>query len=198
MSEPERIRITHDDAYSPKVDEVLAREGSFGMRPDQFAPREESRRGGIAGFLYSSIFYTSVAGALGGCLGWAIIEPHFEDRLILRPDAAQFLAGLGLWVCVGGLAGCFIGAVEGLVSRNWGRALISGIIGLAIGAGGSLVLSFVANIIYTAMVLFCVRISGPEITSHLTYTLVTLARAVAWTPMGLAVGLGPAIHMRSK
>jgi len=199
MSE-ERIRISRDDAFTPRVDEILAREGSFGMRPDQFAAREDDKPKGILGFLYSSVFYTAVAGALGAFAGWAIIEPHFGEQ---ASGSGQdgFFEGVGymlLWPIIGGLTGTLVGCVEGLVSRNWNRALMGGLIGMGIAAAGSFVLSFLTGILYMVLMVASFLLCRGNPGGVIAFLLMTLSRALAWAPLGLCVGLGPAVYMRSR
>jgi len=212
VSTPERIRITHDEVFSPKVDEVLAREGSFGMRPGQMAALAGAKK--TTSFFYSSIFYTGLAGALGAFLGWAIVEPFMSDSPGSVGGQGLF-AGLGqllMWPIIAGLGGLFVGAVEGVSGRNWSRALLGGAIGLGVGFGGALVLNFVAGVIY-ALAGALVGVVGspqkhfidqnhyyytPDDCNKLGYVVWTIGRAVAWAPMGLAFGVGPAIAMRSK
>jgi len=209
MSDADRIRITHDDAYSPKVDEVLAREGSFGMRPEQFMGREGEQHGGLAGFFYSSIFYTALAGGVGICIGWMIVEPFISDEAMAAGNQGGFFEGAGshlLWPIIVGLGALFVGAVEGVASRNWSRAMIGGLIGLGVGFGGAFVLDFVSTILYNIVGLLVVRVGNPpqgrsftaDDCNKLGYVVWMVGRAVAWAPMGIAVGLGPAIAMRSK
>jgi hypothetical protein len=211
MSEPEHIRITRDDVFSPKVDEVLAREGSFGMRPDQFMGKETEKRSGIARVLYSSIFYTALAGGLGVCIGWLIVEPFISDKAMAGAEEGGFFEGalgaLLLWPIIAGLGALFVGCVEGLAGRNWTRAAIGGVIGLGIGFGGAFVLNFVAGILYSVTVLLVMKVGDPphgqqyftaDDCNKIGYLVWMVGRAVAWAPMGIAVGLGPAIHMRSK
>ncbi len=213
MSDADRIRITHDDAFSPKVDEILAREGSFGMRPDQFMGKETEKRSGLARFFYSSIFYTALAGGLGAFLGWAIMEPHFGEEQIESVKTLEqlgwlVLAVILLEVATVGFAAAFIGSVEGFVSRNWSRGLVGALIGFGIGVAGSLVLFYPCGLIYQLLTNLSGAIGNAPRFPNGEYDLskantlgtvaLLIARAVAWAPMGIAVGLGPAIHMRSK
>ncbi len=207
MSDQERLRITHDDAYNPKVDETLARQGSFGMA--QRRPEPAIKAQGLAGFFYSGIFYLAVAGALGAALGWAIIEPGFNDSDIGPGGGGFFSSKTGemlLWGIIGGLTGLFLGAADGLVSRQWNRALTGGAAGLGIGFGASAILCLFADIVFNLILMMVLKISDlspgePFSLKDLSLTsfiVLTLGRAMAWAPMGLAVGLGPAVAMRSR
>ena len=198
MSAPERIRITHDEVFSPKVDEVLAREGSFGMRPGQMAALAGAKQ--TTSFFYSSIFYTALAGALGACLGWLLAEPFMDDRLAESKSGifGGFWGGVLMLAVIISPGAVFIGAIEGLVSRNWSRAFAGGAIGLGVGFGGMLVIGAVIEVLYFLLCVLVVQSTGMDIKRPLTYILLTLSRAIAWAPMGLAVGLAPAIAMRSK
>ncbi len=213
MSDNDPIRITHDDVYSPKVDEVLAREGSFGMGPRQMMAAgraDDEQRSGLQKILYSSVFYTAVAGALGACIGWSLIEPFFDDTA--ASEARGFFAGMGTFLVfpiVAGLTGLFVSAAEGVVARNWSRAFISGLIGVGIAFGAALVLNFVCGILYGIVMLIVVKVGEPKLSgpqgyfraddcNMAGYIIWTVGRAVAWAPMGVIVGLGSAVHMRSK
>jgi hypothetical protein len=212
MSEPERIRISHDDVFAPRVDEVLAREGSFGMRPEQLLGREQQRRKGIAGFLYSSIFYTATAGALGALLGWGLVEPFWGERQMAQIRDFQQLGWFVamtvlLEIATAGGAAAAIGAVEGAVSRNWSRALVGAMIGLGIGAAGAVVLFFPCGMIYNLLCSGAGIIGdAPQVGGRYDLNRANMmgqvawlvARALAWAPIGVVVGLGPAIQMRSK
>jgi MFS family permease len=214
MSNGDRILITHDDAYSPKVDEVLAREGSFGMDPASLRDkRGEEERSLLVRIVYSSTFYTALAGMIGAALGWSVIEPFFNDS-VGSAGKQGFFEGIGallLWPIIAGLGGLFIGAVEGVVSRNWSRAFMSGLIGMSVGFGGALVLNFVAGILYNVTLMMVMNLGDPKFKvignmkyfipddcNRLGYMIWTIGRAVAWAPMGIVFGLGSAIHMRSK
>ncbi len=199
MNAPERIRITHDDVFSPKVDEVLAREGSFGMRPDQMAAMMNTGKKKV-NFFYSSIFYTALAGALGACLGWLIVEPFVFDADVEGAASGIFdgFWGSVLLITVVITPGAvFIGAVEGVASRNWSRALTGAAIGLGVGFGGMLVIGTVIELLYMIMCGIVIVNTGHDLDRPLTYMLLTLCRALAWAPMGVAIGLAPAIAMRS-
>jgi FHA domain len=214
MSDPGRIRISRDDVFSPRVDEILAREGSFGMRPGQFAARGEDKRAGLIGFLYSSIFYTGLAGALGAFLGWGLVEPFWGEEQISRMDPRNLrqvgwilMLTVSLWVATVGFAAAGIGGVEGVVSRNWSRAVVGAMIGLGIGAVGAVLLFIPCVLIYRLLCDVAGMIGDvPQVRGRYDFRrantiaqmALLLARGLAWAPMGIVVGLAPALHMRSK
>lgn len=87
----EKVRIEASELADPRVDAVLAQQGSFGMRP--VPARVDDRK---ASLLYRPWLVLMVAGTLGGLAGWAVIEPFFDDglrvegrvdRLSVPPDA---------------------------------------------------------------------------------------------------------------
>jgi hypothetical protein len=74
----ELVRITREDLADRRVDAVLERQLAF----KTIAGR--ARVGALRRFLLSSTFYTALVGAMGGCIGWALIEPHFSDAETLQ------------------------------------------------------------------------------------------------------------------
>ena len=106
--------------------------------------------------LYSSCFYLSVAGAGGALCAWAIIEPFMDDQAAARGD--QNPVTFFVFPTVAAFIGLFLGAVEGLMCRNLSRALISAVVGLAIGFGAGLISLFVAGIIFVIMAVIAFRI----------------------------------------
>jgi hypothetical protein len=70
----QKLRIDAAEIADPKVDEVLAQQGSFGMRPAE--ARLPDRKTSL---IYRPWFALMIAGALGGLAGWGAIEPFFDD-----------------------------------------------------------------------------------------------------------------------
>jgi hypothetical protein len=66
------IRITREEAHSEHVEDLLKRQAS--LRGDRGISRD--RRGK---WFYQSWFILMIAGGIAAFLGWAIIEPHFDD-----------------------------------------------------------------------------------------------------------------------
>lgn len=74
---PEKLRITAQDVNDKKVDEVLSQQMSFGM------PGVEPAKDRSAWY-YKSWFVLMIAGTFGGLLGWAAIEPFYDDHVTFR------------------------------------------------------------------------------------------------------------------
>src|SRR3990170_2899412 len=111
-------------------------------------------------------YYYAILGAIGGLLGWQVsnlLGLSFVKPLFLSEAVVGALIGL----CVGLL----IGAAEGLMTRNWARALraggFSGLLGLAAGAAGLPLAEFVFQAIGAG----------------------TLGRVLGWGLFGLLLGL---------
>src|SRR5208283_882530 len=103
----------------------------------------------IVRIIYSSWFYLSIAAGLGALLAWALVEPFFVEGAAERGEFV--LANFLLFPGVAGGIGLFLGAAEGLMCRNVGRAFLCGLVGLGIGLGGGLVSGFVGGIIFVIM-----------------------------------------------
>ena len=74
----DRIRLTHEDLYSPAVDEIVAEQQALARAMPGFQPTPMWRT-----ILFSSLFFLSVAGILGGLTGWAILEPFINEGITL-------------------------------------------------------------------------------------------------------------------
>jgi len=115
-------------------------------------------------------YYYAILGAIGGLLGWQVsnlLGLSFVKPLFLSEAVVGALIGL----CVGLL----IGAAEGLMTRNWTRALraggFSGLLGLAAGAAGLPLAEFVFQAIGAG----------------------TLGRVLGWGLFGLLLGLAEGV-----
>ncbi|MFW6108273.1 MAG: FHA domain-containing protein [bacterium] len=70
----EKITLTEGELYSPEVDEIVAEQQARARAMPSFEPTPLWRR-----VLFSSLFFLSVAGLLGGLTGWAILEPLHNE-----------------------------------------------------------------------------------------------------------------------
>lgn len=118
------------------------------------------------------------------------------SRLYARNRAA----GLLLFPLVAGLIGLAIGAVEGLICRMFWRALLSGFIGFLVGFIGGFVFINLAGLVYVPLNRLAIKdvgLYGGSLTAF-GFVIQMTGRALAWTLVGMAMGLGQGIALRSK
>jgi len=195
----DKIRITYEELNDARVSEILARqeEESAWRAGAQPAPTGAAK----TGFIYRSWFYLLCAGLVGALIAWALVEPSFEDSMVQTGEGTA--AALIMLLGVGGLTGLMIGAVEGLLARNYARAARSGLIGLGIGVGGGFVALIVAGLAGMVIGLLGVAIIGERAAQHpqeyfAGFLLFMIMRSIMWTILFMAVGLGPGIALKSK
>jgi len=70
------IRLSHDELYDPKVDEIIARQEALVRGAGEHAAPPRWRT-----IVYSSMFFLSIAGTLGGLIGWAVLEPMINETV---------------------------------------------------------------------------------------------------------------------
>ena len=155
MPEGDKLKISWDDLKKPQVDAELKRQSqaqpqgtapapSPGEKayppPRQYGsitPMPTQTAGG--GLLYSAVFYTAVAGLLGALLAWIISELIVQHALTQDASISPGLKAAVFFATVGAILGLALCAVEGIISRNYSAAAISGIIGIVLGMiGGGL------------------------------------------------------------
>jgi len=91
------------------------------------------------GLLYSAVFYTAVAGLFGALLAWIISEIIVQHVLTQDASISPGLKAAVFFATIGAVLGMALCAVEGIMSRNYSAAAISGMIGIALGMiGGGL------------------------------------------------------------
>lgn len=76
------IRITHDEANSQHVDDMLKRQAS--LRGESGITRDRKGR-----WYYSNWFIFMVAGLLAAFGAWALLEPHYDDMLYIQGPLEQ-------------------------------------------------------------------------------------------------------------
>ena len=81
-----RFRITRDEALSQRVDGLLQRQKS--LLGDSEGRRERGRR-----WYYQNWFVFMMAAGLAAFLGWAIIEPFFDDLIYLQGKVSRLQVG---------------------------------------------------------------------------------------------------------
>ena len=141
-----------------------------------------------------------IAGALGAFIAWAVIEPYFDDEMVRA--GASFIAVL-LLLSVGGLTGLMIGCMEGILARNFFRALKAGGLGFLVGVGGGIASAMVAGLLFQFIDPLGTAIVGREAAenpgAYLSgFLLLVIRRSLIWALLCMAVGLGPGIALKSK
>lgn len=75
----DEIKVTDKDLYSDEVEEVMAEQQVLQAGMPSVEPPPLWRR-----IVLNSIFFLALAGALGGMLGWLLLEPFFNESVELR------------------------------------------------------------------------------------------------------------------
>ena len=196
MASNEPIRITRDDLFSPQVEEQLAFQQALRRDLGELEPQPW-----IVAVVYSSWFYLALAGALGAVCAWMIMEPFFTDIPVAEGDDAAWIDIL-IFPTVAGFIGLFLGAAEGIMCRNFRRALISGTVGLGVGFGGGLIACFGAGIIFFVMTLLAVQFwenpQPDQMPDGFALLVFIMGRAAAWAVASIPAGLGQGIALREK
>jgi len=184
-----RLVITGDDLLDVPDTPVFASvppPASGGTAPG-VGPMPYVDKGRSSGIASSNLLQNLLAGAVGGLLAWAIIEPLFNESA--TSVTGRVLVEMGLFGgLMGALIGLALGAVEGIMNRVSEKAMIGGAIGLAIGFGGGFLGGVVGQVVYSVLGGGGAASIGQQV----------LARAIGWGVVGTFVGLGQGIAIRSK
>lgn len=185
------LRIDPEELYTPDVDRYVAQEQAAARYGS--APTKEESRAASRMLLMSSLTYMTSAGLIAGFLSWLCIEPIFDDNSL---DDSQIVAGFLLFAMTGAFVGLALSAAEGLMRRQVGPAVTTGLIGGAVGFGAGVASLFVAGIFFTIVLqAFSVRPNMPPME---LIPIVMLARAPAWAVVGAGIGAGMGVARRSS
>lgn len=116
-------------------------------------------------------------------------------------NSGRTIWALLIFPIVSALTGLFIGAADGIVSRAYGRAIVSALIGLGLGFGAALLLLIPAGIVFALMMKMALDAnSSPDPTKLSTFAFLLLmsGRGLAWAIIGAAMGMGQGVALRSK
>lgn len=203
MAEEETIVITKRDLRDPKVEDMLMAHQAARrqLTPAERAPVETA-------FWLNPVFYTAAAGLAGAFLAWALFEPF-----ITSPGSSEERGSgiLMMLVAVPAMIGLFVGLIEGIMSRNFLKAMRCGGIGVGIGLVwgivGTMIGGFAMNLVKAFGLPFFLRNIPSEqpnpadplafLTPGILFVLIS-ARAMAWTIVGAGMGVGPGIALKSK
>jgi hypothetical protein len=125
-------------------------------------------------------FYLGIAGVVGALVGWGICEPFFVDSHTgSRWGNFFMLPVVVMFTCLG------LGVAESIVERSGKKALIRGLLSLALGIVFGFIFDRFANIIYMI---------GREIIASLGVETnrspaFWLVRGIAWAVFGVAGGI---------
>ena len=115
-------------------------------------------------------------------------------------QAQHRVSSLLLFPLVAGLIGLFVGAADGLICRLPRRALLCGAVGLVVGLVGGFVCDIAAEIAYAPLTQLAMKQSKDPAfgLSTLGFVIQVFGRTLAWGMVGVAMGLGQGIALRSK
>ena len=190
------IRIDTSDLFSPQVNEFVEMQQALRRDTGPIDPQPL-----IIRIIYSSWFYLSIASGLGAMLGWACLEPFFDDMAIAQGRGFPVAAFL-LFPVVAAAIGLFLGASEGIMCRNPSRAFLCGIVGLGIGFGGGLIAIFVGGFIFAIMSGIARQFwDNPRpgaVPTGFALVILMMGRAAAWAVAAVPAGLGQGLALREK
>ena len=198
MSDESRtpIRIDSGDLYSPQVNEFVEMQQALRRDAGPIDPQPLVIR-----IIYSSWFYLAIASGLGALLGWALLEPFFDDMAVAEGEHFP-VAAILLFPVVAGAIGLFLGASEGIMCRNPSRAALCGLVGLGVGFGGGLISIFVGGFIMAIMKAIAFQFwDHPRpgvMPTGLALVILMMGRAAAWAVAAIPAGLGQGIALREK
>jgi hypothetical protein len=193
------IRIRDADLRGPEIEDYVEMQkylrrdvGPLGQQP------------WIIRMIYANWFYLSLAAMLGGLAGWAFLEPWFEDDVV-RAEAELGrvdIAGILLFPVVAAGIGLFLGAAEGLICRNIGRAIRSGAVGLGVGFVGGLIALIPSSMIFGIMSQIALSLwenpQPDEMPTGLALVVLMMGRGACWAIAGTPAGIGQGVALRER
>jgi hypothetical protein len=187
------MRITAEDLVDPRVEGYLEEQAVL-SRATPDIPQQSL----FARIVYSSYFYLGLSGMIGAIAGWAICEPFIHES---GPREDSHVGLILLFPMVAAMIGLFIGAAEGIITRNPLRALLSGAIGLAVGFVGSLIMLIPAGIVFQLMAGMAIsfnHLREGEVPHGFGLFLFMTGRAMAWSVIAIPSGIGQGVALREK
>ncbi len=136
---------------------------------------------------------------IGALVAWGILEPWIDERHIGKQfDPVLLLVFPG----VAAFVGLFLGAAEGIICRNYSRALKSGAIGLAVGFVGGFIALIPTGIVFSIMQGIAFSLwENPRagaMPTGLALLVLMMGRAAAWCIAAIPAGLGQGIALRER
>ena len=192
MDLEEVIQISREELFQPGVDKTLAHQKALlrQVRPEVVQPVSFLRR-----LLLSNLFYTPLAGLLGGLTAWLILEPYITEQ-VENPTTGTAL--LLLFPLTSFLIVLFIFLADGIASRRWLGNIARWLLGLGFTLLFS-VLAFVLHFIFLVLLgllMLAMNLQAGQTLktsveiSPALLIMVMAYRSCAWVASGVALGLG--------
>ena len=124
-------------------------------------------------------FYLGAAGLLGALMGWGICEPFFSDANHHTWGEFLMLPMVVMFTCLG------LGVAESIVERSGKKAVIRGLLALALGAVFGFIFDIVANMVFgiSNAILYSMGVQSAKNPAF------WLSRGIAWAVFGVAAGV---------
>lgn len=185
----DKIKITKEELFSKTVEDYVRHEEVAR------APAHVRRAPVKTPWWLNPIFYTTIAGMLGAFIGWALLEPFYDDY------SEDFLQELLILPCIGAGIALFVGTIEGVMSRHWRRAVLAGGLGSIIAFFAGFISTIAANIVIGIGGSIAIEFyrGGPEgELGGMALFIYMIARSMAWAVAGMTVALGQGMALKSK
>lgn len=194
MSDLPRIKISLNEVQDPRLDEAIDREAAArraaGPAPGGAASREAMK----VPFYYNPIVAYAFFGAVGAAIAWAVVEPSMRASELGEDN----IAGLLLFPLVGACIGLFVACCDAILSRNPTKALHCGAVGLGIGALSGVLGIFLGGLVFGIATAIAVNFVKNNEIAGISFFILVVGRAMAWTFAAAGVGLGQGVALKSK
>jgi hypothetical protein len=125
-------------------------------------------------------FYLGLAGMVGALAGWGICEPFFSEHAGQRSWFQFFtLPVIVMFTCLG------LGVAESIVERSGKKAVIRGLLALALGFVFGIIFDLAAEFIFAILKMIIFSL-GVQTAKNPAFWLV---RGIAWAVFGIAGGI---------
>jgi hypothetical protein len=187
------IRITTNDLHTPDVDSYVEMQNY--LRRDVGPVSDQPW---LVRVVYANWFYLAICSMVGGVVGWACLEPWLDDNVEKDFD----IAGLLIFPVVAAAIGLFLGASEGMICRNFARAVKCGAVGLGVGFVGGLLAVIPTEIIFQLMTGIAVGLQKDlqpgQMPTGLALLVFMMGRAMAWSIAAIPAGMGQGIALGER
>ncbi|MCE1245780.1 MAG: FHA domain-containing protein [Firmicutes bacterium] len=149
--------------------------------------------------------YAAIQDGVGDNSGLAVgiqVSPTpfaaFSDKSLKDQSNEKNLWSLFIFPLLGALIGLFIGCADGLLSRTWMKAVKAGLIGMLIGAVGGVISMLIAGFFYGIVGFFTEGAGMDPFKNTGAFLIQVVRRTVAWALLGMTMGLGQGVALKSK